>query len=274
MGIRPCAACGREIPDLAEVCPCGHPTSDSVRGAFADPAQEPEPGSTGSPESAAQAAADPSDSGPVLTPSPALTPRDMFLAALAVAAGAVITFALLSSGSVPASDATAAERTATEPLEVEAEAPSTVTRIWSAANRATWVGTRRGAAAWEVEADDTVGIWMRTVRPVLVVRCEGGRTEVFVFTQTAAQIEPQTDDHTVTLGLDDEDLVIERWEDSADHDALFAPRGSAFARRLTEARTLRFGFTPHNAPPATATFQVSGLDRVLATSARECGWKQ
>ncbi len=273
MGIRPCAACGREVPDLAGVCPsCGQPTSDSVGGALADLTPEPGPAGTGSLEPGAQAPADPPDTGPVLPPSPALTARDMFVAALAVAAGAVITFALLTSGSVPASDATAAERTAEQP-EVAAEAPSTVIRTWSAANRATWVGTRRGAAAWEVEADNTVGIWMRTVRPVLVVRCEGGRTEVFVFTQTAAQIEPQTDDHTVTLGLDDEDLVIERWEDSADHDALFAPRGSAFARRLTEARTLRFGFTPHNAPPATATFQVSGLDRVLATSARECGWK-
>jgi hypothetical protein len=203
-----------------------------------------------------------------------ITSRELLLAGLAVAGGAVITFALLATGPLPSSDATAAELTTVQPSALDADEPPALTRTWSAANRELWVGTRRGAVAYEVEADDTVGVWMRTVRPALVVRCAGGSTEVFVFTQTAAKIEPQTEDHTVTLSFDEGESVMERWPDSADHDALFAPDGAAFARRLLEASTLRFGFTPHNAPPATATFQVAALDQALATAGRECGWKK
>jgi hypothetical protein len=212
------------------------------------------------------------DTPPV--PSSRLTSRELLLAALAVSAGAAITFALLTAGSLPASDATAAEVTTAQPSGLDLEDAPAVMRTWSAANRALWVGNRRDAVAYEVEADDTIGIWMRTVRPSLVVRCAGGRMEVFVFTQTAAKIEPRTEDHTVTLRFDEAEAVTELWPDSDDHDALFAPDGRAFARRLAGARTLRFGFTPHNAPPAIATFQVAGLERALATAGRDCGWKK
>jgi hypothetical protein len=211
---------------------------------------------------------------PSAPPSPAITPRELLLAALAVSVAALITFALLTAGSLPASDATAAEVTTAQPSSLGPEEAPAVIRTWSAANRTMWVGNRRNAVAHDVEADDTIRIWMRTVRPALVVRCAGGSTEVFVFTQSAAKIEPRTDDHTVTLSLDGAEAVTELWPDSDDHDALFAPDGAAFARRLAAARTLGFGFTPHNAPPATVTFQVAGLDRALATAARECGWKQ
>ena len=63
------------------------------------------------------------------------------------------------------------------------------------------------------------------------------------------------------------------WPDSAGHDALFAPYGAAFARRLAAARTMRFRFTPHNPQPAVARFSVAGLEPLLAQAAKECGWK-
>jgi hypothetical protein len=234
------------------------------------------PPGEGPDDGALPASATPPPSGaappPAVPPSPAITPRELLLAALAVSAAALITFALLTAGSLPASDAAAAEVTTARPSSPDAEDGTAVSRTWSAANRTMWVGNRRNAVAYDVEADDTIRIWMRTVRPALVVRCAGGRTEVFVFTQTAAKIEPRTEDHTVSLSFDGGEAVTELWPDSDDHDALFAPDGAAFARRLAGARTLRFGFSPHNAPPATATFQVAGLDRALATAGRECGW--
>jgi hypothetical protein len=232
---------------------------------------DPEPGEDRD-DGALPAPASPPASGAAPPPSSAITQRELLLAALAVSAGAVITFALLTAGSLPASDAAAAEVSTAQPSSLDPEDAPAVIRTWSAANRAMWVGNRRNAVAYDVEADDTIGIWMRSVRPALVVRCAGGRTEVFVFTQTAAKIEPQTEDHTVTFSFDGAEAVTELWPDADDHDALFAPDGAAFARRLAGARTLRFGFTPHNAAPATATFQVAGLERALTTAGRECGW--
>ena len=114
---------------------------------------------------------------------------------------------------------------------------------------------------------------MNSVRPVLVVRCLAGKTDAFVFTETAARIEPQDENHTVALAFGAESAATERWPDSEDHDALFAPDGEAFVRRLGTARALRFGFTPHNASPVTAAFDLTGIDTVLQTVGATCKWK-
>ena len=113
-------------------------------------------------------------------------------------------------------------------------------------------------------------MWMDHVRPVLVLRCLAGKTDAFVFTETAARIEQADENHTVELALDGSSAAVERWPDSADHDALFAPDAEAFARRLAGARTLRFGFTPHNAQPVTATFDLSGAEAVVDAVSRTC----
>jgi hypothetical protein len=97
------------------------------------------------------------------------------------------------------------------------------------------------------------------------------RTDVFVYTGTAARIESEDENHGVQLTFDDEAGSDQRWPDSLEHDALFAPDGAAVARRLVSADTLRFGFTPHNAPPVTAIFDVHGLAERLKPAAKYCG---
>jgi len=63
----------------------------------------------------------------------------------------------------------------------------------------------------------------------------------------------------------------ERWPDSVEHDALFAPDGKAMAARLLAANQMRFTFSPHNAAPVTATFEVAGLGELLKPIAKRCG---
>ena len=193
-------------------------------------------------------------------------------AALAVAGGCVVTLAVLTAGGEPVEDAT---------MEVSAAAArprltaaTLMTRDagpgWTA-NRARWAGNAPRSFAFEVPSHNRIGIWMREVRPLLVVRCLPETTDVFVFTQSAAMIEAQTEDHTVVFGFDDEPETRELWPDAAEHDALFAPDGAAFAKRVLNAATLRFGFTPHNAAPVTAHFQVSGLGKMVVPAAKGCG---
>ena len=88
------------------------------------------------------------------------------------------------------------------------------------------------------------------------------------------QMEANTGDHTVRYSFDGEAPQTERWPDGAEHDALFAPDGAGFVERLSRARMLHFGYTPHNAGPVTAHFQVSGLPELLATVAKQCGAKK
>ena len=130
---------------------------------------------------------------------------------------------------------------------------------WSSKNQARWVNPSRQSAAFELDADSPVAVWNDTVTPVLVVRCTKGRVDAFVYTASAARIEPEDDNHTVQLSYDDGAGLSERWPDSVEHDALFAPDGRALVDRLSAAHALRFSFAPHNAGPATALFDVRGL---------------
>lgn len=208
-------------------------------------------------------------------PAPPAWNRPQLLAIpIAVVGGAIITFGLLSARGAASPDSAAVPAATSAPAPAVAAASSpALGATWSTTNVSRWIGNGRRTFATELLAENRVAIWQREVRPVLVVRCMSRRPEVFVFTDSAAKIEPRTEDHTVSFAFDDGEAHTERWPDSADHDALFAPDGAALAQQLTGARTMRFGFTPHNAPPVVVQFNVAGLGRLLQSAARDCGWR-
>lgn len=207
---------------------------------------------------------------PVAPPSTSVPPPRMggmlplVAIAAAVCGGAAVTLLVMTAkpSATPARDARST-RVASTPAVASVPAPSVASPSWSTKNQARWVSNHRKSAAFEVEADRPVGVWMKQVTPLLVVRCLDGRTDVFVFTDSAARIERQDDNHTVQVALDGASPAAERWPDSVEHDALFAPDGAALARRLVHASTMTFGFTPHNAAPVIATFNVRGLGELL-----------
>jgi hypothetical protein len=190
--------------------------------------------------------------------------------------GGVGTLALViasSSPAVPVVGPTAPTATKPTPTPTPAAVPSGVdVSKWIQADR-DWVWNIRKGAAFELRAENKVAIWQGITRPSLVIRCEAGRIQTFVFTASALQIEPEDENHTVRITFDEEPQIEERWADSTDHDALFAPDGPAFARRLMQARTLKFGYTPHNAARAVAEFHVTGLEAIIAPAAKQCHWK-
>lgn len=203
----------------------------------------------------------------------------MGLVGVGVAAGLIV--ALLGVRG-PASSAAPKPSAAAAPGQVATvkprKAPATVTAPlaaatpkWSSTNSAEWVGRQRNSVAFELPASNKIQVWMRQVEPTLIVRCQAKKPEVFVFTNSAARMEPEDQDHTVRIRIDDGPERVERWPDSDSHDALFAPDGAALARELLHARTLHFSFNPHNAAPASARFDVAGLAEVLAPLAKRCG---
>ena len=220
--------------------------------------------------------------------------RGMIAAALVVVAGGTLTFAMLRSstpavplathaakptpaGTKPAPKAASAAN-APAPAAVStpngaAVAALTVPTKWRVANKEWLLNAKRGVA-FELPSEKRVTIWQGIAQPMLVVRCDAGRLQTFVYTASAIQMEAIDENHTVRVSFDDEAEATERWSDSSDHDALFAPDGSAFALRLLTSRKLRFSYTPHNAPRAVAEFQTSGLDDLIAPAAKQCGWKK
>ena len=197
-------------------------------------------------------------------------------AAIAAAAGgaALMVLVLRAGGSRQDSRSLVQEASFVVPARPASDRVSvTSDPKWSDADSGRWVGNSRHSVAFALPAENTVNAWVTRVRPVLVVRCLDNTTEAFVYTQVPAAIEPHDDTRTVYVRFDNDSEGGERWLGSADHDALFAPDGLLFAQRLGRARTLRFGFTPHNGPLATVEFDVRGFDAHVEKLARTCHWK-
>ena len=209
-------------------------------------------------------------------PAPTRTMSMVSMAAVAIAIGGGILLTGLMMTARPAAHNPAPRLAAS--LARPAPAPAAGTVIdsasapkWTTMHHARWAGTTRKTAVFEVAAERPVAVWNDTVTPLLVVRCMDKRTDVFVYTETAARIESEDENHAVRVTVDDEAGSDDRWPDSLEHDALFAPDGARLARRLMTAGTLRFSFTPHNAPPVTAIFDVHGLAQRMAPVAKFCG---
>lgn len=295
MAWKRCAGCTRAIPTAAETCDyCGHKSADPLSAELtaldepaalssvdlamdnvAAPLPVPPPV-----QSSVQSSVPLPPSIPPSRPAAGLKTPAIAMIATGLLAGAGLIFTLLTMRSSASPDTAAApvnpKRVASAAPAPRVPAPSVATAAaprWSHAADGRWLPAGRKSMALEVPAANKVHIWTRDVRPVLVVRCHAGGTDVFVFTDSAARMETQDQDHTVRLAFDDGRQRIERWPDSETHDALFARDGVAFAHELLAAHTLRFGFTPHNADPATARFDVSGLTELLAPAERQCGWK-
>ena len=196
--------------------------------------------------------------------------RELMLVAAALVGSGAITLGMLSAGGATTSAAPGPVRTTPSTPAPAADTPSSSTSHW-VENTATWTGRTRKSAAFELPARNETQVWMKTVRPLLVVRCVNGRTDAFVFTDSPAAMEAQDEDHAVRISFDGDEGRTERWPDSSEHDALFAPDGTAFAARLKQARTLRFGYTPHNSSPVVAHFDLPGLGHKLAAAPAACG---
>ncbi len=144
---------------------------------------------------------------------------------------------------------------------------------WNAANR-DWVANAKKGVAFELRSLNKVAIWQSIAQPILVVRCEAGRMQTFVYTASALQMEAIDENHAVKISFDGEPESNERWADSSEHDALFAPDAAAFTRRLVASQTLKVSYTPHNASRVVAQFQTHGLSDLIEPAAKQCGWKK
>jgi hypothetical protein len=206
-----------------------------------------------------------------MSPVGKLPNRELTAAAAAVIGGCLLVAAFLIDRNAPSTGSSAAGV-----IPSHSVAPhilgETKTK-WSSGTHSRWRTANPKNAVFELPAQNKVPVWMKHGRPMLVVRCLSKSTEAFVFIESAAAIESQDEDHTVRVAFDNEPMSVQRWPDSVEHDALFAPDGEAFVRRLARARTMRFSFTPHNALPTEAQFEVSGIAELMAPAAKQCGWK-
>ena len=187
-----------------------------------------------------------------------------------VCLGSVI---VLAFGRVSAKEPAAAPPAVSAPAPSTPEIESTPPPTWTGARRATWAHDGSKTIVFTLAATRDLPVWMAHARPALVVRCQYRATEAFVVLDTSASFEDDADRRTVQIQWDGEESTTQRWGVSETGRELFAPDGKEFVRRAATARTLRFGFTPFNASPVTATFAVEGFDQLAGLVATTCGWR-
>jgi hypothetical protein len=201
------------------------------------------------------------------------------LAAGGVLVGAMVVVALMSGQQSEMRGATGSEPSGARTSRATGAAgrtaggatanDSTAAIKWTATDDRTG---RNRVVSFELVAENEIGLTDRRVRPTLVLRCAPRSLDAFIVTGGAAAIENDAHLHTVRIAFDAAAEAQERWLDSEERDALFAPDGTAFARQLVGRQAMSFTFSPFGAPEATTEFDLHGLDAMLVHMPKSCKW--
>lgn len=111
--------------------------------------------------------------------------------------------------------------------------------------------------------NDIEGHW-RATRPILCLQAEGGKIDVIVRVGIAAQPEYGSINRaTVRIRFDNGKPITQRWLESTDNEAFFAPNPTELINQLTKAKTFLFEFTPFRKAETVATFDLTGINEQI-----------
>jgi type VI secretion system protein VasI len=110
-------------------------------------------------------------------------------------------------------------------------------------------------------------------QPQLVLRCKGGKLDVYTITGIPAADEMPDHRAIATVRFDKEKPVEMRLDRSAEGDALFWPEATANAERMARAGRLVFEFSPKGYEPVVLEFDLRGIAEVYPELAEACAKK-
>jgi type II secretory pathway pseudopilin PulG len=108
----------------------------------------------------------------------------------------------------------------------------------------------------------------------LMIRCKGGKTDLYVITGRPAEVEYGMDTNTVRIRLDDRKPATQHWTESDDHEALFAPSPIGLAQEIAGAHTMLFEYTPFQDTKKLIRFDLEGLKNQVERLAIPCRWSE
>ena len=122
-------------------------------------------------------------------------------------------------------------------------------------------------------AENSIKGWLATSVPVLLIRCQERKTELYVATGMQPSVESGgLDFHTVRLRYGDEAAYVTPMRTSTDNKSLFFLDPINDIRRMWNVQSLLVGFTPFNANPVSIRFDVTGLPFAIQPLREACGW--
>lgn len=103
---------------------------------------------------------------------------------------------------------------------------------------------------------------------ILVLRCSGGSTEVYIGWRDYLGSEAY-----VTSRIGEEDARTREWSVSTNKTATFYPGDdSSFILRLLRAETFAARVIPYNENRVTAVWKLDGLEDAIVPLREACGW--
>lgn len=127
-----------------------------------------------------------------------------------------------------------------------------------------------------LDADASISGWPgKTYTPLLILRCKENRTQAYIVTGMAPQIEYGVEGTTVMLRFDDDRALQLLAARSTTGDMLFfEPSGPSIdlIKRMTQRTTLLFGFVPFHSSPVMTTFDLRGLSEAVKPLRANCRW--
>jgi len=108
------------------------------------------------------------------------------------------------------------------------------------------------------------------IRPILIIRCAEGRTELGVYTGPYQPSGDQT--HTVRFRLDRGRAVLAEWSESQGNRAVFHPNPRLILYDLMITKLMLFEYSNYEGARVIARFATEGLDEHLPRVAEACGW--
>lgn len=108
--------------------------------------------------------------------------------------------------------------------------------------------------------------------PRLYIRCQSRQTDVYIHMGSLPAGVDANEEYGVRLRLDAGQPSAQPWEQSTNHDSLFAPDPVELARRLAVAKKLTIEFSPPGSRSFTTWFDLTGLGGGLDKVANACGW--
>jgi len=111
--------------------------------------------------------------------------------------------------------------------------------------------------------------------PLLMLRCKENKTQAYVVTGMAPQVEQGTDGATVTLRFDNEKAAQFQTIKSTTGDMLFFEQSGQsidLIKKMLQRSTLLFHFVPFHSAPQMTTFDLRGLPEAIKPLRKNCQW--
>ncbi len=124
-----------------------------------------------------------------------------------------------------------------------------------------------------LDAENTVEGWLTITLPTLVLMCKERELNVYVNVGTQSDVEYGLyEKATVRVRFDQNQAFETVANESTTGEALFFRDPHQMIISMLKSNEMIFGFTPFNANPAVATFDLHGLKNVIEPLKQSCNW--